>query len=83
MVGKWSCNNPLTIEERRLIQEGLNLNMSYRQIGLHCGRAKSVVMRESKRLGDVHLYDADKAQTNFEYIQKRRNLKKEKINANL
>jgi len=83
MVGKWSSINPLNIEERRLIKEGLTLNMSYRQISLHCGRAKSVVIREAKRLGDIHLYDPDKAQKHFEDIQKRRNLKKEKINANL
>lgn len=70
MVNKWSCKNPLTIEERRLIKEALDLNMNYREIGLHVGRHKSVVMREAKRLGDVSKYDAEMAQTHFEKKQR-------------
>lgn len=71
MVGNWSCFNPLTIEERRLIKEGLDLDMSYGKIALHVGRCKSVVMREAKRLGDIRKYDPEKAQENFEEKQKR------------
>jgi len=72
MVNKWPCINPLTIEERRKIMEGLALDLSYRELGLHVGRLKSVVMRESKRLGDVKNYDADKAQQDFENKMKRK-----------
>ena len=71
MVEKWSCINPLSIEERKLIKEGLDLNMSYREISIHVGRCKSVVMREAKRLGDIKIYDPEKAQENFEEKQKR------------
>lgn len=71
MVEKWSTYNPLTIEERRLIKEGIDLNMSYREIGIHARRSKSVVMREAKRLGDFKNYDPDKAQNHFENKQKR------------
>jgi IS30 family transposase len=73
MVGKWSCANPLTIEERRLIKEGLDLNMNYREISEHVGRCKSVVMREAKRLGDISEYDPDKAQAHFEKLQRDKN----------
>lgn len=69
MVGKWSCFNPLTIEERRLIKEGLDLDMSYGKIALHVGRCKSVVMREAKRLRDIREYDPEKAQEDFEEKQ--------------
>ncbi len=71
MVGKWSCINPLTIEERRKVKEALDLNMTYSEMSLHVGRCKSVVMRESKRLGDVKIYDPEKAQEDFEEKQKR------------
>lgn len=71
MVEKWSCINPLTIHERRLIKEGLDLNMSYREISLHTGRCKSVVLRESKRLGEVKNYEPEKAQEHFEQKQMR------------
>ena len=76
MVQKWSCVNPLTIQERRLIKEGLDLNMSYREIALHANRCKSVVLREAKRLGDVNKYDPDKAQKNFEDKQMRKRSKR-------
>lgn len=77
MVTKWSVKNPLTIDERRKIQEGLELNMSYAQIALHVGRSKSAVLRESKRLGDTKNYDPEKAQSHFEGIQiARRNKQK-------
>lgn len=71
MVGKWSCRNPLTFEEREKIKEGLDMQMTYRQLGEYVGRAKSVVMRESKRLGDIRKYDPKKAQQHFEMIQRR------------
>lgn len=70
MPGKWKAVNPLTIEERQLIKEGLDLNMSYSQLALHVGRCKSVVMRESKRLGKYQNYDPVKAQSDFEEKQK-------------
>lgn len=70
MVSKWIANNPLTIEERSLIEEGIKLNLSYRQLALHVGRPRSTVMRESKRLGNVWKYSADKAQRDFERKQK-------------
>ncbi len=71
MVEKWSCRNPLTFEERQKIKEGLMMDMTYRQLGEYVGRAKSVVMREAKRLGDIRKYDAKKAQEHFEMKQRR------------
>lgn len=71
MVSIWAAINPLTIEERRKIKEGLALNMYYREIAIHVGRCKSVVMRESKRLGDVSDYDPDLAQEDFETKMRR------------
>lgn len=70
MVGKWSCKNPLTIDERYKIKEGLDLGMSYREIGEHVGRNKSVVLRESKRMGIVNKYEPQKAQEDFEMKQR-------------
>jgi IS30 family transposase len=71
MVGKWSCRNPITIEEREKIKDGLDMDMSYRQLSQHVGRSKSTVMREAKRLGDVRKYDPLKAQEHFEMKQRR------------
>lgn len=72
MVGRWIANNPLTIEERRKIKEGIDLGMSYREIGLHVGRAKSTVLRESKRISPYPWnYDPDLAQLDFEEKQKK------------
>jgi IS30 family transposase len=82
MVGKWSCKNPLTIGERRLIKEGLDLNMSYQEIGQYVGRHKSVVLRESKRLGDTKKYDPDKAQEHFEQKQIAKRKKDLKVECN-
>lgn len=76
MVNPWPCINPLTIEERRKIQEGLALDLSYSELALHVGRCKSVVLRESKRLGDISDYDPDLAQENFENKMKRFGKKK-------
>ncbi len=75
MATQWSCKNPLSLEERKLIREGLDLGMSYSQIGIHVGRCKSVVLRESKRLGSSNNYDALKAQDHFEEIQRSRRKK--------
>ena len=69
MVSKWKAHNPLSIQERHLIKEGIDMNMSYREIGLHVGREKSVVMKEAKRLGLVSEYDPEEAQKDFEYKQ--------------
>ncbi len=71
MVGKWMCKNPLTLQERILIKEGLDLNMSYREICDHSKRPKSTIRRECKRLGDVKNYDAYEAQKDFEQKQRR------------
>jgi IS30 family transposase len=71
MVEKWSCQNPLSIEERKLIKEGLDANWTYREIAAHAKRGKSTIMREAKRLGDIKDYDPEKAQEHFEEIQKR------------
>ncbi len=70
MVGKFKVKNPLTLEERRKIQQGLTLNLSYSQLAQHVGRCKSVVMRESKRLGHPSKYTAEEAQKHFEYNQR-------------
>ncbi len=78
MISKWIANNPLTIEERKKIKEGIDLNMSYSEMALHVGRSKSAVIRESKRLGKFENYDPEKAQNNFESKQKligKKNLK--------
>ena len=69
MPSKWIAINPLTLEERFKIKEGLILDMSYSQLALHVGRHKSVVMRESKRLGKAEDYDPIKAQADFEFKQ--------------
>jgi len=69
MVSKWIAINPLTIEERVKVKEGIELNMSYSEIALHVGRVKSVVMREAKRLGSCSDYDPDEAQKDFERKQ--------------
>ena len=70
MVGIWRSINPLTLHERRLIKQGIDLGMSYGQLAKHVGRCKSVVMRESKRLGKPWDYNPDKAQKDFEAKQK-------------
>lgn len=70
MPGRWIAINPLSIEERLKVKEGLELDMSYSQLAEHVGRCKSVVMREAKRLGGPGDYDAYKAQQDFEAKQK-------------
>ncbi len=66
---KWSCKNPLTIEERYRIKELMDCNLSSREIGEQLDRAKSTILRESKRLGDRSIYDAELAQKDFETKQ--------------
>ena len=70
MVCEWIAYHPLTIDERKKIKEGLDLNMSYREIASHVGRVKSVVIREAKRLGNAKNYDPVEAQKDFENKQK-------------
>lgn len=67
---KWSCRNPLSIDDRKFIQHGITSGMSSREIGKEIGRCKSVVLRESKRLGDIKNYDAEMAQHDFEKKQR-------------
>lgn len=62
--------NPLTLEERMKIKEGLQKNLSYSQLSLFVGRNKSTVLREAKRLGTPEQYDPIKAQNDFEQGQR-------------
>lgn len=66
----FKCKNHLTLNERKKIQQGIKLGLTYREIAESINRDKSVVMREAKRLGDFNDYDADKEQANFESKQK-------------
>jgi IS30 family transposase len=77
MPCKWIAINPLSIEERHKVKEGLDLDLSYSQLALHVGRCKSVVMREAKRLGKAEDYDPIKAQADFEAKQKLIGIKKD------
>jgi IS30 family transposase len=52
------------------------MQMTYREIGEFVGRPKTTVIRESKRLGNVDKYDAEKAQNDFELKQKNCGYKK-------
>lgn len=70
MIWKWKVKNPLTIEERKKIKEGIDLHMSYREIAMHVNRSKSTIIRECKRLGSVMDYHPVKAQKHFEEKQK-------------
>lgn len=72
MVAYWSVCNPLTLEDRKKIKEGIDSGLSYGEIGFYVGRPKSTVMRESKRLGDPSKYDPIKAQKDFEQKQVKR-----------
>lgn len=76
MVNKWICRNPISIQERKKIEEGIKMQMTYREIGEFVGRPKTTVIRESKRLGNVDKYDAEKAQNDFELKQKNCGYKK-------
>jgi len=76
MPCRWRAMNPLSIEERLKVKEGLDLDLSYGALATYVGRCKSVVMRESKRLGDIRKYDAYKAQEDFEAKQKLIGIKK-------
>lgn len=69
MVKLNAKNPPLTLDERKKIKEGLELNLSYTQLAKHVGRNKSTVLRESKRLGTPDDYDPEKAQAHFEMRQ--------------
>lgn len=66
MVGKWSVKNPLTLEERIRIKEGLDANLYYHEIATSIGRGKNTIRKETRRLGTVDDYDPYKAQQNFE-----------------
>ncbi len=72
MVSCWSVHNPLTFTERKKIKEALDLNLSYSEMACYVGRAKSTVLRESKRLGDVSKYEPFRAQKDFEHKQMKR-----------
>ncbi len=77
MPGFWpGAYRPLSIDERRKIKEGLDMDMSYSQIAIHVGRCKTVVMREAKRFGHFSLYNPKKAQEDFESKHKLKGKKK-------
>jgi len=69
MVSKWIANNPLTFHERKKIESAIAMGMSYSEMAVYVDRAKSTVMRESKRLGKPWEYNAKEAQQDFEYKQ--------------
>lgn len=72
MPGKWMCKNPLSLEQRMKIEIGLSMKLTYSELAVYVGRCKSVVLRESKRLGDHKDYDAHLAQQDFEHKQMKR-----------
>jgi IS30 family transposase len=75
MVSKWSVKNPLSLDERKKIYEGLQTPLTYQQIAAGMNRSKSTVRRESMRLGDIKDYDPEKAQQHFEALQVKKNSK--------
>jgi IS30 family transposase len=79
MICRWEVKNPLTLEERRRIKEGIDLDMSYQEIADYVGRSKSTVRRECIRLGSYQNYHPEKAQADFENKQriKRKNFHRE------
>lgn len=72
MVSEWMVKNPLSLEERKMIKEGIDGGLSFRQIGLYVNRNKSTVMYEAKRLGKPDNYNPEKAQEDFERKQRAR-----------
>ncbi len=71
MIHKWAVKNPLTIEERRLIKEGIDLDLSYNGISKYVGRSKTTICRETKRINNNYKeYDPELAQKDFENKQK-------------
>ena len=70
MVSRWAVKNPLTLEERKKIKQGIDDEMTYREIGEYLGRARSTIQRECKRLGGFWNYDPEGAQKHFEEKQK-------------
>lgn len=70
----------LTIDDRIKIKEALDMNMSYSEMANYVNRNKSVVLRESKRLGEIKYYDPVLAQQNFESKKKLRGIRKHSEN---
>ncbi len=81
MPGKWSVKNPLTLIERKMIQEALEMHasFSYNDIAKYVQRSKKTIIRECKRLGNEK-YDAEKAQKHFENLQLETRNNAKKIN---
>lgn len=75
---RWHVKNPLTLHERELIKDGLDMGLTYSELAVHVGRSKSCVLKESKRLGSIHIYDPKKAQDHFEIKQKNCGIKQVK-----
>lgn len=69
MVGKWSVRNPLTFQERMVIKNGIENDLSYSEIAYSIKRANTTIKKEARRLGDVMDYDPVKAQEHFERKQ--------------
>ncbi len=82
MPQKWPSRNPLTLSDRKKLKEGLDMNLSYRQLANHIGRTKSTAMFEAKRLGSYKDYDPEKAQKDYEKKAKRALKGVKKDNAN-
>lgn len=72
MVTEWMVKNPLTLEERKKIKEGIDKGFSYTEIAEYIGRNKTTIIKEAKRLGNPDNYDPHKAQENFERRQRER-----------
>lgn len=75
MISKWSVKNPLSLDERKQIYEGIQASLSYSNIAKIMNRAKSTIRRESLRLGGVDDYDPERAQKHFEALQEEKNRK--------
>jgi len=70
MVFQFKVRNPLTIEERIKIAEGISHHLSYGEMSKSIGRCKSVIRREVNRLGSHKSYDPLSAQKDFEHKQR-------------
>lgn len=68
--------NHLTLEDRKIIETGLEKNLTYFEIGLMINRTKSLIRRECNRFDDYKLCTAEKAQKDFLSKQKLAGIKR-------
>ena len=66
MVVRWACHNPLNIDDRRAIKDGLDAGLTYRAIAKSINRGKTTIQREVLRFKSLDDYDPEKAQAQFE-----------------